>query len=127
MFDIGYSELALVAIVALVVIGPKDLPRAMRFVGQWVGKGRAMARHVRAGFDEMVRQAEMEEMEKQWRDHNEKIMAATPKASDFDLTPAAKPALPPTALPSAAEAPVSDVPAEGSMHDGVAPQDRPLP
>lgn len=122
MFDIGYSELALVAIVALVVIGPKDLPRAMRFVGQWVGKGRAMARHVRAGFDEMVRQSEMEEMEKQWRDHNEKIMAATPKASDFDLTPAATPM-----LPQPTEAPVSEIPATGTMDDGVAPQDRPLP
>jgi len=78
MFDLGWTELLLVAAVALVVIGPKDLPVAMRTVGRWVGKARAMSRHVRAGFDEMVRQAELEEMEAQWKKTNEAIMAATP-------------------------------------------------
>ena len=63
MFDVAPSELLLVALVALVVIGPKDLPRAMSVVGRWVGRARGMARHFRAGLDEMVRQAELEEME----------------------------------------------------------------
>ncbi|PZU11814.1 Sec-independent protein translocase protein TatB [Sphingomonas sp.] len=80
MFNIDPSELMLVAIVALVVIGPKDLPRAMRFVGQWVGRARGVARHFRSGFDEMVRQAEMEEMEKKWAAENARIMAEHPPA-----------------------------------------------
>ena len=74
MFDIQPSELLLVAVVAIVFIGPKDLPRAMRFVGQWVGKGRTMARHFRSAMDEMVREAEMAEMEQKWKAENERIM-----------------------------------------------------
>src|SRR4051812_10834569 len=80
MFDIAPSELMLVGTVALVVIGPKDLPKAMRFVGQWVGKARGMARHFRSGLDEMIRQAEMEEMEKKWAEENARIMAEHPPA-----------------------------------------------
>lgn len=74
MFDIAPTELLLVALVALVVIGPKDLPRVMRMVGQWTGKARAMAKHFRAGLDEMVRQSELDEMEKKWAAENERIM-----------------------------------------------------
>jgi sec-independent protein translocase protein TatB len=111
MFDLGWSELLLVAVVALVVIGPKDLPVAMRAVGRWVGKARAMSRHVRAGFDEMVRQAELEEMERQWKKTNEAIMAATPMVPDPfpESLPGATPASP--AAPSAdgpADTPASD-------------------
>jgi len=78
MLGIDTSELMLLAVVALLVIGPKDLPRAMRFVGQWVGRARGMARHFRSGFDEMVRQAELEEMEKKWAEENARIMAEHP-------------------------------------------------
>ena len=74
MFDIAPSELMLVVLVAIIFIGPKDLPRAMRFVGQWVGKGRTMARHFRSAMDEMVREAEMAEMEAKWKAENERIM-----------------------------------------------------
>ena len=77
MFGIDSSELAIVALVALLVIGPKDLPRVMRYVGNWLAKGRAMSRHVRAGFDTMMREAEMEELQKQWAAQNEAIMKAT--------------------------------------------------
>ena len=78
MFDIAPSEFLLIGVVALVVIGPKDLPRAMHFVGQWVGRARGMARHFRSGFDEMVRQAELDEMEKRWAAENERIMREHP-------------------------------------------------
>lgn len=105
MFDLGWTELLLVAAVALVVIGPKDLPVAMRAVGRFVGKARAMSRHLRAGFDEMVRQAELEEMEKQWRRHNEAVMAATPAFPDPLAGPAAPPADPPVDPPAAPGAP----------------------
>jgi sec-independent protein translocase protein TatB len=78
MFGIGYSELLLIAVIGLVVIGPKDLPRVMRQVGRWVGKAQGMARHFRAGMDTMMREAELEEMEKKWRDENERIMREHP-------------------------------------------------
>ncbi len=77
MFGIDSSELAVIALVALLVIGPKDLPRVMRMVGQWLAKGRAMTRHVRSGFDTMMREAELEEMQKTWAAQNEAIMKAT--------------------------------------------------
>ena len=80
MFDIGYTELLVIAIVALVVIGPKDLPRVMRIVGQWVGRARGMARHFRSGIDTMMREAELEEMEKKWREENARILAEHPFA-----------------------------------------------
>jgi sec-independent protein translocase protein TatB len=82
MFDIAPTELLLVAVIALVVIGPKDLPRAMRFVGQWLGKARGMARHFRSGLDTMMREAELEELEKQWRQQNEDIMRQFPRVDD---------------------------------------------
>ena len=78
MFEIAPSEMLLFAIVAIVVIGPKDLPKAMRFVGKWVGKARGMARHFRSGIDTMIRESELEELEKQWRAQNEAIMRAYP-------------------------------------------------
>jgi sec-independent protein translocase protein TatB len=80
MFDIAPSEFLLVAFVALVVIGPKDLPKAMRVVGYWVGKARGVARQFRSGFDSMVREAELEEMEKRWASENERIMREHPQA-----------------------------------------------
>jgi len=94
MFDVAPTELLLVALVALVVIGPKDLPRAMRFVGNWVGKARGMARHFRSGLDEMVRQAELEEMEKKWAAENERIMREHPATDETGrdmMPPAATP------------------------------------
>ena len=78
MFGIDSSELLLIALVALVVIGPKDLPKAMRFVGYWVGRARGVARQFRSGFDSMVREAELEEMEKRWAAENARIMSEHP-------------------------------------------------
>src|ERR1700754_2331626 len=78
MFDIAPTELLLVAVVALVVIGPKDLPRVMRTVGHWVGRARGVARHFRSGIDTMIREAELEELEKKWKEENEGIMRAYP-------------------------------------------------
>ena len=65
MFDIGWSELLVVLVVALVVVGPKDLPRLMRTVGRWVGRARAMADQFRSSFDEMARQSELDELRKE--------------------------------------------------------------
>lgn len=82
MFDVGAPELLLIAIVALLVVGPKDLPRLLRTVGNWMGKARATARHFRTGVDAMIREAEMEEMQKQWEAQNAAIMKAHPAEPD---------------------------------------------
>jgi sec-independent protein translocase protein TatB len=78
MFDVAPTEMLLVAVVALLVIGPKDLPRAMRVVGKWVGRARRVARQLRSGIDTMIRESELAEMEKQWAAENERIMRDYP-------------------------------------------------
>lgn len=78
MFDVAPTELLLVAVVALLVIGPKDLPRAMRIVGKWVGRARGIARQFRSGIDTMIRESELADMEKQWAAENERIMREYP-------------------------------------------------
>lgn len=79
MFDVGASELLMIVIVAVVVIGPKDMPMALRTAGRWIGKMRKMSNHFRAGIDAMVREAELEEMERKWREQNEAIMKSAPQ------------------------------------------------
>ena len=81
MFDIGATELLLIVIVAVVVIGPKDLPRALRLAGRWIGKVRRTSNHFRAGIETMIRVAEMEEMEKKWAEQNARIMAQHPQSN----------------------------------------------
>lgn len=78
MLDVAPTELLVVAVVALLVIGPKDLPKAMRFVGKWVGKARGIARQFRSGIDTMIRESELAELEKQWAAENERIMREHP-------------------------------------------------
>jgi sec-independent protein translocase protein TatB len=65
MFDIGWSEMAVIMLVALVVIGPKDLPRLARTLGQWVAKGRAMAREFQRSLEDMAREAELDDVKRQ--------------------------------------------------------------
>jgi len=111
MFDIAPSELALVAAVALVVIGPKDLPRAMHFVGKWVGRARGMARHFRSGLDEIVRQAELDEMQKKWAAENARIMAEHPMPAPHEEAHDAHYAAAPAMTPLADAPPPDDAPA----------------
>jgi sec-independent protein translocase protein TatB len=92
MFDIGSSELLLIVIVAVVVIGPKDLPRALYKVGQIVGKARGMARHFRTGIDAMVREVELEELEKKWAEQNRRIMQEHPPETAESMEPLPAPA-----------------------------------
>lgn len=89
MFDVAPTEFLLVAVIALLVIGPKDLPKVMRVVGNWVGKARRVANQFRNGLDEMVRQSELQEMEKKWAEENERIMRMHPSTSDrqYDSAP----------------------------------------
>lgn len=67
MFDIGWSELAVIGVIALLVLGPNELPKAMRTVGQWIARARRMASHFQSGVDEMIRQAELDEIRKDAR------------------------------------------------------------
>ena len=104
MFDIGASELLVIVIVAVVVIGPKDLPRALRLAGRWIGKIRRTSNHFRAGIEAMIREAEMEEMQKKWAEQNARIMAEHPQVdlSEHEMAP-----LPP---PPSAESAISPAP-----------------
>ena len=82
MFGVDSIELIIVAIAALLFIGPKELPATMRTVGRWVGKIRGMARHFTAGIDAVMREAELEEMDRKWREENERIMREHPLIED---------------------------------------------
>jgi sec-independent protein translocase protein TatB len=93
MFDIGWSELLVIGIVALVVIGPKDLPQAFRVVGQWVSKARGLAREFQSHVDDMMREADVQDMKREFRD-----MTRVPEFEEIeadlmrgDLTPEGKP------------------------------------
>ena len=78
MFDIGWDEMLFTAIIAIVVIGPKDLPLALRTAGRWIGKIRRVSGHFRSGIETMIREAELAEMEKEWQQKNAQIMAQGP-------------------------------------------------
>ncbi len=106
MFDIAWSELGLIGLVALVVIGPKDLPRVMRNLGQWTRKARAMAAEFQRNLDEMMREAELDEIRKEvekvspaeFRSKLEKEIGVSDIADGLKLDPSAPLATPaPTA------------------------------
>ena len=104
MFGVDSTEFLVVAVVALLVIGPKDLPHVLRKIGHWVGRARGVARHFRSGIDTMIRESELDEMEKRWREENDRIMREHPM-----IDPAPPAAIgPPTVLeppPPAIDAP----------------------
>jgi sec-independent protein translocase protein TatB len=117
MFGIDAPELLVIVVVAVIVIGPKDLPLALRTAGRWIGKMRRISNHFRTGLDAMIREAEMEEMERKWKEQNEAIMKATP-ADQMQPINAETMAPPSAKQPASAEArlpapemPVSETPA----------------
>ncbi|MFL6792459.1 MAG: Sec-independent protein translocase protein TatB [Bradyrhizobium sp.] len=83
MFDIGWSELVVIAVVALIAIGPKELPGVLRMVGQWMGKARKMAAEFQGQFQEAMREAEMADLKKSFDEVKE---AATGIASGNVMT-----------------------------------------
>jgi sec-independent protein translocase protein TatB len=117
MIDLSWSHILIVLVVALVVVGPKDLPRLMRMVGQWLGKARAMADQFRKSFDEMARQAELDELRQEIQAlRNERPFASLEQTLH-------EPILPPEAAPDAvpqletAEPPALDIEHEPETHD----------
>lgn len=121
MFDIGASELLVLVIVAIVVIGPKDLPMALRTAGRWVAKMRSMSNHFRSGIETMIREAEMEEMERKWKEQNERIMRETAAqetaASEGQTSAAADDQNDPLAADVPSPVMVGPMPPQDKVHD----------
>jgi len=78
MFDIGWSELVVIAVVALIAIGPKELPGVLRMVGQWMGKARKMAAEFQGQFQEAMREAEMADLKKSFDEVKDIATGASP-------------------------------------------------
>jgi sec-independent protein translocase protein TatB len=74
LFDIAWPELLLIGVIALVVIGPKDLPRALRVAGYWLRKARTLSREFQGSVEQMIRDAELDEMRQSLK-----------KATEFDI------------------------------------------
>lgn len=108
MFDIGIGELLVILIVAVVVIGPKDLPLAMRTAGRWIGKMRRVSAHFRSGIDAMVREAELEEMEKKWKAQNEEIMRRSAALTEAQAGAPVMTGPPPVEVPKSDDAPLAN-------------------
>jgi sec-independent protein translocase protein TatB len=117
--DLSWSHILLLLIVALVVVGPKDLPRMMRVAGQWVARARAMADQFRKSFDEMARQSELDEL----RQELESLRKERPLA-DLDRALHA-PVIPPPDPPPAP--PVSEASVAAPMAEPVADIAKPAP
>lgn len=107
MFGLAWSEIIIIAVVALVVVGPKDLPRAMRTAARWMRAGQKLAREFQGHVDELVREAELEELrEKVSKAASEPISAHLESMIDpgGDLTEALKPPDPLTPPPDSGPA-----------------------
>ena len=118
MFDLSWSHILIFLVVALIVVGPKDMPRLLRMVGQWVAKARGMANEFRKSFDEMARQSELDEL----RSEIENLRRERP-LSEFENemnAPADAPVMRPLSTPPLDPGPAMDV------HNH-AVQDEPLP
>ena len=136
MFDIGWSELVVIAVVALIAIGPKELPGVLRMVGQWMGKARKMAAEFQGQFQEAMREAEMADLKKSFDEVKEaatgftsgNVMTSLEKdvgnalrIDDVDKPAVAAtdtPAIDPPALPAtpAPEAPIPETFTEADAH-----------
>jgi sec-independent protein translocase protein TatB len=95
MFDIGWTELFVIGVVALIAIGPKELPGVLRSLGQWMGKIRRMAAEFQGQFQEAMREAEMEDLKKHvdsLTDPLESVRKEVEAATAFEDRPASSPA-----------------------------------
>jgi sec-independent protein translocase protein TatB len=139
MFDIGWGELLVIGVVALVVIGPKELPSVLRAVGQWTGKIRRMAGEFQNQFQEALREAEMADLKKQVDELNDAARGLTTPFDPLDYdsnkwqsgTGTAEAAMP-AADTTAAESPVPAgeppaVPPEAAAPEASIPAPEPAP
>ncbi|OKO76874.1 Sec-independent protein translocase protein TatB [Bradyrhizobium sp. AS23.2] len=136
MFDIGWSELVLIGVVALVAIGPKELPGVLRTVGQWMGKARKMAAEFQGQFQEAMREAEMADLKKSFDEVKEaasgftgnNLMTSLQKdvsdalrvdALDKPAETSSTPAVEPPTTPTTPEAPTPATFVEAEAHAAV--------
>jgi sec-independent protein translocase protein TatB len=130
MFDLSWSHILIFLIVALVVVGPKDMPKLLRMIGGWVGKARGMANEFRKSFDDLARQSELDELRAEIsamryekplseleRDMHKPVMREQPRAPETAPI-AAAPVVPMTDTPEALVA--SSEPSE-PIADGAEP------
>jgi sec-independent protein translocase protein TatB len=111
MLDIAWSELLLIAVVAVVVVGPKDLPRLMRTIGQWMGRARAMADQFRRSFDDIARQSELEDLRAEvMKMHNDQTLEQIQRDTQAYLGE----------MPLEAQAPIEGKPAAASAPPQIA-------
>ncbi len=141
MFDIGWSELLVIGVVALIAIGPKELPGVLRMVGQWMGKARRMAAEFQGQFQEAMREAEMADLKKSFDEVREAASGFSPTGvitslqqdvnRALDLEGVDKPAETPVAAiepPAApAEAEAAAAPAEQTQPEPASQQVEPAP
>jgi sec-independent protein translocase protein TatB len=121
MFDIGWSELVVIGVVALIVIGPKELPSVLRNIGQVMSKLRSMASEFQGQFQEALREAELDELRKQAEKLSSEVTAAATNPLEKTTTELQamidapeKPATAPEAPPTAEAPPVAEAPAEAA-------------
>src|SRR5260370_3471303 len=149
MFDIGWSEIAVIAVVALIAIGPKELPGVLRMVGQWMGKARKMAAEFQGQLQEAMREDEMADLKKSFDEVKEAASGFTSgnlmtslekdvsKALDIDVldksaasateTPAIEPPVTPTTpATSKIDAPEAPIPETFTEADAHAAASQPL-
>lgn len=134
MFDIGWSELVLIGVVALIAIGPKELPGVLRMVGQWMGKARKMAAEFQGQFQEAMREAEMADLKKSFDEVKEAATGFNPLTSlqkdvsdalrvdalDKPAETSATTAVEPPTTPTTPEAPTPATFMEAEAHAAVA-------
>ena len=129
MFGVDTSEFLVVAVLALLFIGPKELPRVMLSIGRWVGRARGYARHFTAGIENVMREAELEEMDRKWREQNERILAQHPTEGQYpEPTPTVDPAAVMMPVPALEEQPPLPLEAPAAPDTDPRPvAERPLP
>jgi sec-independent protein translocase protein TatB len=116
-FDLGMSELLLIGVVALVFIGPKDLPKALRVAGFWVKKARTLSREFQSSVEQMIREAELDEMRQELKKATE-IDLDKEFQKTIDPTGSLAEGLKPPELPRFSDA---DMPAAPVQETGAAP------
>lgn len=116
MIDLSWSHILIVLIVALVVVGPKDLPRLMHTVGRWVAKARGMADQFKRGLDEMSRQADLDELRKEIQAlRNERPFAGLEQTFHGPVLPYDAAPEPPAPVMDAAAAPTTPETPHGAV------------
>jgi sec-independent protein translocase protein TatB len=125
MFDIGWSELVVIGVVALIAIGPKELPGVLRMVGQWMGKARRMAAEFQGQFQEAMREAEVADLKKQFDDISQ---SASDMAKGNLLTSTAKEVEDALSIntagvgtPTTPELPTPETHTEATVHEAAKP------